>query len=109
MALLFCAPRQRGADEEKEADGETKQGDSARPLPAALCSPQCQSPPSAEARHPSSTTRSVYAQANRRPALYPHTPAQHNGIERHNAAVVKQSVGAVKLLPIPLTNLMERL
>lgn len=58
---------------------------------------------------PPRITRSVYTEANRKPGLYPCTAAQHNGIERHNAAQVKQSAEAFKLLPIPLTNLMERL
>lgn len=52
---------------------------------------------------------SVYTEANRKPSLYPCSAAQHNEIERHNAARVKQSAEAFKLLPIPLTNLMGRL
>jgi len=64
---------------------------------------------SAQAEHRLASPYLVYTEANRKPGLYPHTAAQHNGIERHNAARVKQSVEAFKLLPIPLTNLMERL
>lgn len=64
---------------------------------------------SVEAQQTPSVMLSVYIEANKEAGLPSHTAAQHNGIERHNAVQVKQSAEAFKLLPIPLTNLMERL
>lgn len=88
-------------------------GDKARrqrgPPPPTVCCPQYHSSPFLpRLSAPPRIALSVYTEANRKPGLYPGTAAQHNEIERHNAARVKQSAEAFKLLPIPLTNLMVR-